>query len=296
MKCCDRKDFIKMAVCGMASIPMASHGERKAGVEGFGTLRIAHLCDPQFGFTSGRPAMKHRSSERYVENYRADIARCERAIAIVNELKPDLLLFGGDMAQHAKDIPLEWPRLLRLVKVPWMVTPGNHDFEYHPGRGPDRVGLERFNGVFGRDHEVRDVKGWRIVAGNSQFWFPSEAKDEQTEYERWVGTELEKARTCDGRVILASHIPPFAHDPEETDSYENCPCVLRAKRLEAYIASGARFYLAAHQHRLAVRGYRNLTILTGEAMCANFDMRPTGFRLFEVKDDFSYSWNFVAVE
>ena len=31
-------------------------------------------------------------------------------------------------------------------------------------------------------------------------------------------------------------------------------------------------------------------------MCANFDLRPTGFRLFEVKDDFSYSWNFVAVE
>ena len=96
--------------------------------------------------------------------------------------------------------------------------------------------------------------------------------------------------------VAGSHIPPFAHDPEETDSYENCSCILRAKRLEAYIASGARFYLAAHQHRLVVRGYRNLTILTGEAMCANFDMRPTGFRLFEVNDDFSYSWNVIAVE
>ena len=97
-------------------------------------------------------------------------------------------------------------------------------------------------------------------------------------------------------MILASHIPPFAHDPEEPDSYENCPRALRTKRLEAYIASGARFCLAAHQHRLAVHGYRDLTILTCEAMCANFDLRPTGFRLFEVNDDFSYSWNFMAVE
>ena len=295
MECCDRKGFMAMAMCGMVSVPLASHGGQKAGVEGSGTLRIAHLCDPQFGFSSGRPAMKHRSQERYVENYRADIARCEKAIAIINELNPDLLLFGGDMAQHAKDISLEWPRLLEQVKVPWMVTPGNHDFECRLGRGPDRVGLDRFKGVFGRDHESREIKGWRIIAGNSQFWFQSEAKSEQAEYETWIDAELEKARTCKGRVILASHIPPFAHDPEEPDSYENCPRVLRAKRLESYLASGARFYLAAHQHRLAAHGYRDLSILTGEAMCANFDVRPTGFRLFEVKDDFSYSWNFVEV-
>ena len=289
-----RRKFLGMAGMGVASCALPP-GERAGDVKGCGTLRIAHLCDPQFGFTSGNPAMKHRSVERGFENYRSDVARCEKAIAIVNELNPDMLLLGGDMAQRAKDIPLEWPRLLKMVKVPWMVTPGNHDFESRPGRGPDRVGLERFKSIFGRDHESCEVKGWRIIAGNSQFWFPSEAKDEQAEYETWIGAELEKARTFNGRVVLASHIPPFAHYPEEPDSYENCPRVFRAKRLESYSTSGARFYLAAHQHRLVARGYKSLSVLTGEALCANFDMRPTGFRMFEIKDDFSYSWNFIEV-
>ena len=36
-------------------------------------------------------------------------------------------------------------------------------------------------------------------------------------------------------------------------------------------------------------------LLGVEALCANFDARPPGFRLLEVADDFSYSWNFIAV-
>ena len=67
-------------------------------------------------------------------------------------------------------------------------------------------------------------------------------------------------------------------------------------RLEADRADGsARFYLAGHMHRLSVRGYRGLTILTAEGLSLNFDQRPFGFRVFQVADDFSYSWNFHPV-
>ena len=38
-----------------------------------------------------------------------------------------------------------------------------------------------------------------------------------------------------------------------------------------------------------------MTILSGEAMCDNFDKRPIGFRMFEVNDDFTYSWNFITI-
>ena len=68
------------------------------------------------------------------------------------------------------------------------------------------------------------------------------------------------------------------------------------ERLERYVASGVKFMLTAHQHRMVVRGYKSLTILGAEAMCDNFDMRPRGFRLFEVRQDLSYSWNFIEVK
>jgi len=255
------------------------------------TLVIAHCCDPQFGFITGKPSMKHRAKERFEENYREDLARLERAIARVNELKPDILVFGGDMTQRAADLEKEWPSLLKRLQVPFMVTPGNHDM----GNRVTFENLERFRKVFGRDREARDVKGWRIIAGNSQFWYPTEAKEEQAAYEAWVKDELEEAKARNGRVILATHIPPFAFASDEKNSYDNYPLAGRAARLEAYAASGARFFLTAHLHRLSVRGYRNITMLGTEATCSNFDARPPGFRLLEIADDFSYSWNFIGV-
>lgn len=291
----DRRGFILGATTVALSSAASATGAVAATSAG-SPLRIAHLCDPQFGFITGKPGMAHRAKENYEKNYKADLARCEKAIELINEEKPDLLLFGGDMTQWAKDIPLEWTRLLKSVKVPWMVTPGNHDFEYFPNHGPGKVSLDRFRKVFGRDYESRDIKGWRVIAGNSQFWHPTELKDEQTAYEEWLARELETAKSYGGRVILATHIPPFAFTPDEKDSYDNCPTTLRTKRLEAYLAASARFMLTAHQHRLVLRAYKDMTILTGEAMCANMDLRPQGFRLFEVKDDFTYSYNFVTVK
>ncbi len=274
----------------VAAVAATANGVPSAP-EGKSTLRIAHLGDPQFGFVTSRPSMKHRAKERFEENYREDLRSLERALARVNELKPDLVVFGGDMTQNPADLVKEWPALLKRLQVPFVVTPGNHDM----GNRLTFENLERFRKVFGRDRAAVDVKGWRIIAGNSQFWHKTEAKDEQAEYEAWVKAELEEAKSRNGRVILATHIPPFAFASDEKNSYDNYPLAGRAARLEAYAASGARFFLTAHLHRLSVRGYRDLTMLGVEALCANFDARPPGFRLLEVADDFSYSWNFIAV-
>ena len=103
----------------------------------------------------------------------------------VNELKPDLLVFGGDMTQRPGDIEKEWPALLKRVQVPFVVTPGNHDM----GNRLTRENLERFRKVFGRDYGALDVKGWRVVAGNSQYWHKTEAKDEQAKYEAWLNNK-----------------------------------------------------------------------------------------------------------
>ena len=285
-----RRRFLKGTICGVAAVPFVL-SEASANIKSpSATLRIAHLSDPQFGFITGNPALKHRAKEHYAKNHADDVVRCERAIRRINEIKPDILLFGGDMTQWPEDLEDEWPRLLKLVNVPWMVTPGNHDL----GDRVTRESLERFRKVFGRDHEARDIKGWRIIAGNSQFWYPTELKSERVAYDRWVKNELEKAKTYGGKVVLATHIPPFASMVEERDSYSNCPLSIRRSRLESYVASGASFYLSAHLHRVCANGYKGLTILGCEATSENFDMRPQGFRLFEVRDDFTYSWNFIG--
>ena len=245
------------------------------------SLTIAHIGDPQLGF--------NLYGEDYEAKYAEDLARAERVIEAVNRLRPDIALISGDLTHRGADVVRDWPRLLSMLKVRVVVTPGNHDV----GQRLTREALDRYVSVAGCDYGAFDVNGWRIVAGNTQYWLETDEKDCQTRYGEWLRAELDRAATYGGRVVLCGHNAPFAYRPDEEDGYENCPKSSRMARLEAYQAAGARFYLAGHMHRLCARGYRDLTILTAEALSLNFDNRPFGFRVFRVADDFSYSWNFV---
>ena len=247
------------------------------------SLTIAHIGDPQLGFISG--------SEDYEAKYSEDLARMERVIEEVNRLRPDVALISGDMTHRVADIVRDWPRLIKLFTVPVVTTPGNHDMRQRL----EREALDHYNAIFGRDYGTLDVKGWRIIFGNTQYWLETDEKELQARYVRWLSTELERAKALRGKVILAGHNAPFAYRVDEDDGYENCPKSSRFARLDAYIAAGARFYLAGHMHRLCVRGWRDLTILTAESLSLNFDQRPFGFRVFQVADDFTYSWNFHQV-
>ncbi len=244
------------------------------------SLTIAHIGDPQLGF--------NLNGEDYEAKYQEDLARMERVIDAVNALRPDVALISGDLAHRAADIVRDWPRLLSLFKVRVVVTPGNHDV----GQRLSREHLERFLSVCGRDYEAFDVMGWRLIAGNTQYWLETDEKERQARYGEWLRAELDHAAGYGGHVILAGHNAPFAYESDEDDSYMNCPKTVRYSRLEAYAAAGARFYLAGHMHRLCMRGCRRLTILSAESLSLNFDQRPFGFRVFQVADDFSYDWDF----
>ena len=246
-------------------------------------LTIAHIGDPQLGF--------NLNGEDPETKYREDLARMERVIAEVNHLKPDVALISGDMTHKGADIVRDWSRLLSLFTVPVIATPGNHDM----CQRLEREALNRYNAIFGRDYGTMDVNGWRIIFGNTQYWLETDEKKLQTRYEEWLATELERAKEMGGRVIIAGHNAPFAYKSDEPDGYENCPLATRYRRLDAYLAAGARFYLAGHMHRLCVRGYLGLTILSAESLSLNFDGRPFGFRVFRIDDDFTWSWNFLPV-
>ena len=248
------------------------------------SLTIAHIGDPQLGF--------NLNGEDPETKYREDLARMERVIEEVNRLRPDVALISGDMTHKGADIVRDWPRLLSLFTVPVIATPGNHDV----CQRLSCAALDRYNTIFGRDYGIMDVNGWRIIFGNTQYWLETDETEAQRRYEDWFAAELERAKELNGRVILAGHNAPFAYRLDEDDGYENCPKSIRFARLDAYLAAGTRFYLAGHMHRLCVRGYRDLTILTAESLSLNFDNRPFGFRVFEVADDFSYSWDFLPVQ
>lgn len=178
-----------------------------------------------------------------------------------------------------------------MFKMPLVVAPGNHDV----GLNVDKSWRDRYLSVFGYDYKALDVAGWRVIVGNTQFWHKTEIKDEQAKYEEWLKAELENAKAYKGRVVIAGHIPPFVDKFSEKDSYENCPKAGRVARMKMYLDAGAKFFLAGHTHRMIAHGWRELTILNAETTSRNFDVRPYGFRMFEVAADGDYSYRFVRV-
>lgn len=283
----NRREFLFGAAAAAGTMSAFAAGGAASGTDAkaapaAGRLRIAHLTDPQFGFGPGKsPAQR----------YSGDVARFEREIEIVNAMQPDLALITGDLTNNYNDVAKDWPRLLGKFKVPLAVAPGNHDL----GNSITKPVLDRYLSVFGYDYKAFDVKGWRIIVGNTQFWRKTELAEEKARYEAWLKDECKKAKAFGGRVIFAGHIPPFADKPNEKDSYENYPRAGRTARMEMYRAAGARFFLAGHTHRFIAHGWKDFTILNPETTSTNFDSRPHGFRLFDIADKYDYSYNFVKV-
>ena len=267
----------------IASAAALCAGRRPSAAESAVKFRVAHLNDPQLGFGN--------AFGTFAENYAADLKRCEKAIELVNSMKPDLAIVGGDVVNEAPDMEKDWPRLLKSFAVPVVVVPGNHDM----GRAVTRKNLDRFRAVFGRDYGTLDVAGWRVVFGNTQYWRKTELVDEKEKYESWLKAELARAAEMNGRVVLAGHIPPFYKAFDEADSYNNHPRSGREERMKAYEAAGARFFFAGHTHTTSVRRHGNLTILIAETTSRNFDRRPFGFRMFETENGIDYSYEFVPV-
>lgn len=268
-----RRGFLQ-GVAALGAAPLfGADGEKRPPV------RIAHCCDPQFGF-----GPKGKAGNAYA----TDLQRVEREIAKINELQPDLCFFGGDMVNRWKDLPRDWPRLLKQIQVPWLVAPGNHDMP----DDRDKAQRDLFTSVFGYVYTARTVKGWRFIAANGQF---ERAPGRHPSYLAWRNRELDEAKKNGLPVIWLTHQPPFDRKPDEADSYQNYPLKTRHAFLDRCLDSGVRFFLAGHTHRMSSRTYWQTPLLNSETTSTNFDKRPHGFRMLEIPAEGPYKWEFVPV-
>ena len=274
----NRREFLlgTAALCAVRGIA----AEAAAADRTPGSIRIAHCGDPQFGFGTGGAGGKANA-------YDDDLARFERVIASVNAYAPDLCYIAGDMTQEASALTRDWPRLLKMFKVPVVVAPGNHDM----GNALTKENVERFDAVFGYDYKSVKVGKWRFICGNSQYWRPTDEKARAARYEEWLEAELAEAKRAGEPVILASHIPPMVAGISEPDTLENYPIAGRKERFRRYLDAGARFYLSGHTHRMIARAYGGMMILNAETTCRNFDGLPFGYRRLEIFEDGNYTWN-----
>jgi len=232
------------------------------------TFRIVQWCDPQLGY--------------YVD-YQTCVAQAERAVQIINEIAPDLLLICGDMIHdHDDDTQFyDFLRIISPVNVPIIMTPGNHDLPYPV----TTEGLDHYRSFFGDDFQTVEVKGFMVMIVNSQLlYYQQEVPSE--EYFRHlsrVNRALENAKSKDMPIIVMSHQPPY--DLPEMQ--------------KQYILSGTFLWLSGHWHIPWRYTYNypfgSMVILVGESTSYNSGGYPLGIRLLTIHSDHSFHWDFIPL-
>ncbi len=82
------------------------------------------------------------------------------AIAIVNQLKPDLVIVSGDMSENYPEARQRAFDLLKGLQVPYRVVPGNHDVH------DDDMSAHR--AMWGADYYSFEASGFHFIGLNSQ--------------------------------------------------------------------------------------------------------------------------------
>lgn len=196
------------------------------------------MSDPQFGM--------------YTENrdFAQETANFEFAIATANRLKPRFVIVTGDLVNQAGNAAqiAEFHRIAgRLANgIDLHVVAGNHDV----GNTPTPQSLAAYRMNFGPDYytfALPDFEG--IVLDSSLIQHPEGAPDEATKQEKWLESELAKARESGVKwVVVFQHIPFFVQKPDEPDDYFNIPQAVRGRYLDLLKRFGVRYVFAGHLH------------------------------------------------
>jgi len=232
-----------------------------------GPLRIVHWADPQLGWL-------------YQATYEQEIVRLKRAVELINELSPDVVLLAGDMVHHPDndDLINAFLKIIAPIKAPIIMAPGNHDI-CHPITTET---LKRYRSFFGDDFQTMELKDFTVISANSSLWYPEGAAPEEILlHDDRLKAALQNAQRKEQPIVMMTHISPLFDIPK---SYQ-------------YLAVeyGAFLWLSGHWHCSYRYDYEDITILIAESTSANDTGFPLGVRLLTIYPDKSFDWDLVPL-
>ena len=238
-------------------------------------LRIVQLCDPQLGFGG----------------FDHDVANLEKAVTLINDLKPDMVLIAGDMVNDHSDEQAiaTFKDIIAHIKYPILLTPGNHDIDF------TMEGLERYHKYFGDDYGKTECNGYCIISVNSLLWWTKAPQELVECHDNWLINTLQQAKKEEQPIILLAHIPLFISSVDENDDYFNLPKTKRQEIFNLCEDNGVFLYLAGHTHTTFRNEYKGIAFLNGETTSLNFDNCPFGFRLLTIYSPNNFEWEFIAL-
>ncbi len=236
---------------------------------------FVQLSDPQLGmFTDNKDFVQ-------------DAANFEFAVTAVNRLRPAFVVITGDLVHKPGDSAqiTEYRRIVAKIdrSIPVYNIAGNHDVQ----NVPTPESLQAYSKIFGADRYTFRHGGLvGIVLNSSVIHSPDKTPEQLAEQERWLRTELTKARTDGTRhVVVFQHHPWFIQSAAEADQYFNIPTVRRAAYLALFREFGVRYLFCGHYHRNAEARDGTLENITSGPVGKPLGGAKSGIRVAIVRDD-----------
>lgn len=238
------------------------------------SFSFVQVCDPQLG----------------MGGYEHDTAKLKQAVRKINTLDVDFVIFCGDLVNHASETSFDdFKNIVSKLQVPFYNIPGNHDI----GMIPNDSTLAYYRSTIGEDYYSFYHKGVTFIFTNSQLW-KTNIGEESSKQDTWFNETMESLKT-DERAIVAGHFPIYIKDINEEESYSNFPAEKRNDILTMFSDHHVVAYLSGHKHELIINNYKGIQKVSGESTSKNFDLRPPGFRKWDVSAD-TIIHSFIAIE
>jgi len=233
-------------------------------------LVIVQIADPQMGF--------------YAENgdLGYEISRLSDAVERINRLRPDVVVFTGDLVHNWDDVSQHTAfaalsgRLDRRIRACYL--PGNHDVRRVDGS----VDSTPFLAIYGADRFSIRMGRTRLIGFNSVL-LKDEIRDTMKEEHQfdWLAGELGDNRGVVCNIVFAHH-PLFLYSHEEPDGYSVIAPHKRMRYLSLFEHRKVSAYFAGHLHDNAEGVYCGIPIVTTSAVGRQLGEAMPGVRIITV--------------
>jgi 3',5'-cyclic AMP phosphodiesterase CpdA len=264
------------------------------------SFRLAFLADTQLGLYASFSGYTEDDSARYAElgmrvppvphvtGFEWDAAQYERAVEMVNGLRPDLVIVGGDMIDDPNSDDQTEAFFAITARIDPDITvryvPGNHDI------APDTVAptseeIHRYRERFGPDHYRLEAGPLTFMVLNTPLIDHPEFVEDAWERQNGFIEDTLSSISPDDRMIVVGHHPLFIEQPDEPDTYWNLPLVRRLPLYARLRAAGVRLGLAGHWHRNNIAIHEGFEMITSGPVGYPLGEDPSGIRILDVYPD-----------
>ncbi len=262
-------------------------------------FRFVFLADTQLGCYATFSGFTDEQVERYAAmgmevepvppatGFEWDANRYREAVEIINTVRPELVMIGGDLVDdpNAEDQIDEFLAISSKIDddiaVRWV--PGNHDIA-DDFTAPTADSIRTYRDVFGPDHYSFRMHDTLFIALNTPVIdHPEHVPDEWESQLAFLADELASAARSDlDHIVVIGHHPLFVSNPGEPDSYWNIPIERRALILRLLHRAGVEIGFAGHWHRNAIATDGPFTQVTSGPVGYPLGDDPSGLRIVDV--------------